>query len=135
MPLYAFEHAKTGEVREIVFHMNEDKTYNGEDGKEKGLWKRVWLKPQMAVDAKPVDPFSPKDFVKATNKKGSLGDLWDRSAELSAQREEKLGEDPVKKKFYKQYSAKRKGTKHPQEARENVTKKMKGIGLTAKWDD
>jgi hypothetical protein len=135
MPIYLFEHVETGEIREIVYHMNEDKTYNGEGGKEKGVWKRVWLKPQMSVDAVKIDPFSSKDFVKATNKRGSLGDLFDRSAEMSAQREEKAGVDDVKEKFYKRYSAKRKGARHPQQTREIVTKKMKGIGLTAKWDD
>jgi hypothetical protein len=43
-----------------------------------------------------------------------MGDLWDRSQELSDKRKKLYsGEDPVKKKYYKDWSKKRKGKVHP----------------------
>jgi hypothetical protein len=42
-----------------------------------------------------------------------MGDLWDRSAELSAKRKDKMGKDPVKEKYFENWSKKRKGKKHP----------------------
>lgn len=136
MPLYLFKHSKTGETHEVVYHMDDLKDYRGPNGKAAaGVWERVWLKPQMAVDAMPIDPYSAKDFVKATNKPGRLGDLWDRSAELSAQRTEKEGVDPIKETFYKGYSAKRKGTKHPQQKREETVRELKRKGISIEYGD
>lgn len=43
-----------------------------------------------------------------------MGDLWDRSQELSEKRKKLYGgEDPVKKKYYDNWSKKRKGKVHP----------------------
>lgn len=136
MPIYLFENTKTGETHEVVYHMDEPKDYRGPNGKAAaGVWRRVWIKPQMAVDAMPIDPYSAKDYIKATNKKGVIGDLWDRSAELSAKRTEKEGVDPVKETFYKRYSAKRKGAKHPQQKREETARELKRKGITVDFGD
>ena len=46
--------------------------------------------------------------------KGTLGDMMDRSAEMSQKRADECGGvDPVKESYYKDYAKKRKGTPHP----------------------
>lgn len=138
MPIYLFENTTTHEVHEVVYHMNETKDYRGPDGKgEPGVWRRVWVNPQASFDTK-VDPFSAKDFVKATaNKKGgTMGELWDRAGDLSAARADKVGKDPVKAKYYDQFSKKRRGKQHPQQRREESVEKLKKVGITVHdWGD
>lgn len=136
MPIYLFENQQTGEIHEVVYHMNDIKDYRGPDGKAaRGDWKRVWTKPQASIDTQ-VDPYSAADFVKATNKPGTFGDMWDRSAELSAKRADKEGGiDPVKQKFYDGYSSKRNGKKHPQEQREINQRALKKQGIRLDYGD
>ena len=54
------------------------------------------------------------DFIEKTSTgQCSMGDLMDRSAELSAKRaEQNDGVDPVKQKYFKKYSKERGGAKH-----------------------
>ena len=111
MPLYVFQHPENENLtKDIFFNMNDEKTYIDEEGLE---WKRVFLGSQLSCEAS-IDPWSNADFVnKTANKKGSYGDLIDKSAELSAQRaKENGGVDPVKQKYYKDYSDKRGGVQH-----------------------
>ena len=108
MPLYTFEHPATGEIKDVIFGMNDEKHHVDEEGVS---WLRVWHSPEASIDAD-IDPFSANQFIEKTKTKGSVGDLLDRSAELSAKRSEKLGYDPVKQKYFKEYSKKRNGTKH-----------------------
>jgi len=133
MPEYLFEHLKTHEVRTVFFHMNDDKVYRGPGGTDDpSLWKRVWTKPLASVDTR-VDPYSSRDFVKATNKRGSVGDLYDRSKEMSLKRAEKEGSDPVRKTFYEGYSKRRHGAKHPEQRREESAAALAGSGLKVDW--
>tara|TARA_B100000959_G_C14651955_1_gene488717 strand:- start:422 stop:652 length:231 start_codon:yes stop_codon:yes gene_type:complete len=62
------------------------------------------------MDSK-IDPFSSKSFADVTrDKKMSVGDLWDMSAEMSEKREQKVGgKDPVLDKYEKKEIKKRKG--------------------------
>jgi hypothetical protein len=46
-----------------------------------------------------IDPYSQKQYLDKTRKRGTIGDLWDRAGELSQIRADKDGEDFVKKKF------------------------------------
>jgi hypothetical protein len=108
MPLYTFEHPQTGKTKDLLFGMNDKKEHTDEDGT---LWKRVWHIPEASIDAN-IDPFSQGQFREKTNTKGTMGELMERSAELSAKRSDKLGYDPVKQKYFKEYSKKRNGTKH-----------------------
>ena len=111
MPLYVFQHPEDENLtKDIFFSMNDEKKYTDEEGVE---WKRVFLSSQLSCEAS-IDPWSNVDFVnKTANKKGSYGDLMDQSAELSAQRaKENGGIDPVKQKYYKDYSNKRGGAVH-----------------------
>jgi hypothetical protein len=108
MPNYLYKHPETEEVKEVFQKMNDEHTYF-EEGVE---WKRVWTVPQAAIDSN-VDVFSERDFMKKTEKSGTIGDLWDRSKEWSDKRADKIGDkDPIKQKAFKEYSAKRKGKKH-----------------------
>lgn len=109
--MYVFHHPDDeSKTVDVFFHMNDDKEYIDEEGVE---WKRVFLGSQLSCDAS-IDPWSNSDFVNKTGgKKGTMGDLMDKSAELSAQRaKENGGVDPVKQKYYKNYSKKRGGAVH-----------------------
>ena len=110
MPLYDFEHPETGEVKELVFGMNEEKKFIDEN---KTRWVRLFASPNSAIDTE-IDPYSATDFKKVTeNKKGSYGDMIDRSKELSEKRKSKEGRDPVQQKWFKDWSKNRSGQKHP----------------------
>ena len=110
MPIYVYKHPEHEEYREVFQGMNDEHIYS-EDGVE---WDRVFLSPNASIDSS-VDHFSKQQFIDSTyNKKGSLGDVMDYSAELSAKRAEKSGgKDPVKEKFYDDYAKKRNGAEHP----------------------
>lgn len=80
MPLYTYENPKTGETIDVLQGMNEKHTYIDENGLE---WKRVFQVPNAAVDSQ-IDANNPVAFIDATkNKKGTYGDLLDKSNELS----------------------------------------------------
>lgn len=108
--MYVFQHPDREEYTEAYFGMNDEKKYIDEEGTE---WKRVYLSSQLSVDAK-VDPWDNADFVNKTgNKKGTVGDMLNLSNELSEQRaKESGGVDPLKQKYYDNYSKQRGGAKH-----------------------
>ncbi len=108
MPEYIYEHPETGEQVIVLQSIHEEHSYNI-DGTE---YNRVYTIPNASIDTK-IDPHSQKDFREKA--KGSIGDLWDQSAEASEKRQERHGQDPVKKKFFKDYSKSRKGAKHPKD--------------------
>ena len=109
MPEYLYENPDTGEIIKIIQSVSEDHTYS-EDGVE---FDRVFTVPNMSVDAA-ADPFSAEQFRQKTkNMKGSMGDMWDYSKELSEKRKSITGtEDPIRKKAEKKYSEKRRGMKY-----------------------
>jgi hypothetical protein len=111
MPIYIYRHPQKEIYKEIIQTMNENHIYF-EDEIE---WKRVFTVPQASIDTK-INPFSSKEFVEKTgNKKGTFGDMMDFSAEMSRQREDKVGtDDPVKRKFFDNYKKNNK-VKHVQD--------------------
>ena len=111
MPVYSFIHPDTEEEIEVLQRMSEPHVYIDEHGIE---WKRQWTSPNAQIDAD-VDPFDKTAFSRkiAQSGKGTVGDLWDRSRELSEKRKNKLGYDPVKKKNLEKYSKDRMGRKPP----------------------
>lgn len=119
MPTYSYRNPKTGKTKDLIQTMSQEHSYR-EDGVE---WERVWTVPQAAVDAN-IDPFNQNAFVdKVGSQKGSLGDCFDRSAELSAKRAEKRGgTDEVKKNYFDAYKKKRNGKEHPSQVKERVDK-------------
>jgi predicted nucleic acid-binding Zn ribbon protein len=110
MPLYCYRHPETEEEIDVMQGMNDVHEYFDENGVQ---WHRVFSVPNASIDTK-TDAFSAQKFVERTaSKKGSMGDMLDYSAEMSAKRAEQAGGiDPVKKKFFENYSKERKGAKH-----------------------
>lgn len=111
MPYYEYINEETGEKICIFQKMNEDHSYCDQFGKS---WRRLFSTPQLNTNStNSIDPFSKKAFIEATNKKGTVGDVLDLSAELSEKRAQKsnTGEDPVKRNSFSEYE-KRVGKKH-----------------------
>ena len=127
MPNYIYQNGETGEIIEIFQKMSDDHVYIDENGLK---WNRLFTPPQMSFDVQ-CDPHSVKDFARVTNKPGTIGDLWDRSAELSAKRADKNGGiDPVKEKFFEKYSKERGGQKHLEQIKQETNQKLKNAGLS-----
>lgn len=115
MPLYTYTNGK--ETIDVYQSMNEPHVYFGKDGKE---WQRVWHKPGASVDTQ-YNPLSAKDFSEKVGRtKGTYGDLIDRSRELSEKREKLMGKDPIKERYKKEWSAKRKGRQFPSFNKDSV---------------
>lgn len=111
MPIYTFIHPETEETIEVVQKMKELHAYVDEHGVE---WRRKWTLPNAAIDAD-VSPWDENSFKESTKKKkGSYADALEASKEMSLKRAEKNGGvDPVKQKYLKEYSEKRKGKAPP----------------------
>ncbi len=107
--IYLYE-SPTGEVVEVSQSMTEPHVYE-----ENGVkYERVWTVPQATIDARKTDPYSKKQFLDRTDgKKQTLGDLMDRSNEMSEKRAEKEGEDPIRKREDKNWSESRGGRQLP----------------------
>jgi hypothetical protein len=111
MPLYTYINPETEEIIDISQSIHEKHAYIDKDGVE---WKRVFTVPEVNTNGTLKADCTPKQFSEYTkNQKGSLGDLWDRSGELSEKRKKIYGKDPIKKKYYEDWSKKRKGKIHP----------------------
>ena len=118
MPIYLYENEETGEVVEIFQGMMEKHEYHGSNGREKGLWRRVFVNPNMSFDTK-VDAFDQKSFIKSTaGKNDTYGDLQNRAAEASEARAQRYGKDPVKENYYAAYNKKTNGKLHPQQMKD-----------------
>lgn len=127
MPYYTFRKPGSKATKTVFQSMNEPHVYakNGE------TWMRVYERPQMSVDSH-VDPLDKKQFKSKTiNKRGTLGDLWDQSRELSRKRSELLGFDPVEEKFYAKHKSDYKIT-HPSELKRELNKNLKKKGIQLK---
>lgn len=123
MPEYCFSNPqKPKEIVTIVMGMNEAHEYI-KDGVK---WNREWTIPRAGVDTK-ANPFSEKDFIRNTaNKKGSVSDVWERSAEMSEKRAQKLGgADPVKQKYFAKEKKRRNGKPCSAEINERANKIIK----------
>jgi hypothetical protein len=114
MPIYLYQHNKTKEIREVLQSMNDPHEYFGDGKIPESGWERVYTIPTASIDTK-QDPFSQNQFLDVTkSKKGTYGDMLDYSRELSEKRSSIVGgADPIKEKYYENYSKNRKGAKHP----------------------
>ena len=118
MPIYQFAHPEHPIVIDVQQSMKEPHVFVDDEGVE---WVRVWSVPNAAIDSNP-DPFDSKAFVDSTkDTRGTYGDMIDRAKEASEKRIQKLGYDPVKQDYYKNYSKKRNGMKHFNEKSEGGT--------------
>jgi len=109
MPLYVFQHPTSGQVIELVQKMTEEHQYIDDEGTK---WNRVWAVPQASIDTN-VNAESSADFVhKTRDKKGTVGDLWSLSREMSEKRARiHGGKDPVLEQYNKKQKDLRKGKK------------------------
>lgn len=132
MPLYIYLNSETQEYVEIFQKMNDVKEYFGENGDET-TWKRIFTVPNASFDSK-IDPFKASELARKTgSKKGTYGDLLDKSAELSQQRADIVGGvDPVKVKYFEDYSKTRRGGKHPLDKKSSFENKNVTIDFTQK---
>lgn len=118
MPTYLFLNEITGETKEVILGINEKKECFDEFGNK---LQRLWTAPNAASDTK-LDPHDSKAFARATGtKKGTLGDLWDTSRDLSDKRAKATGKDPVKEKYLNDYEKVRNGAVHPSRIDPNKT--------------
>ena len=126
MPLYLFQNPE-GQTQDLFYSMNEAPKVGTEIEIDGVKWKRLFTMPQAAFGTKPIDPFSKKAFLEKTGAmKGTVGDLWDASKELSERRAEKTGGvDPVKEVYYDQYAKARRGTRSFAEKKEKHNKAIK----------
>jgi hypothetical protein len=111
--IYIYENPDSNERVEVIQGMNDEHRYE-RDGVQ---WSRVWTIPNTSIDTK-IDPFSSRDFLNKTNKKGTIGDLQDRAQELSHMRKDKLGKDPILEKEVAKYK-KKYNVAHPSEIKKN----------------
>jgi hypothetical protein len=120
--IYTYQHPETGEIIDVSQNANDPHVYFDSDGLK---WNRVFNIPYTSSNTK-ADPFSQSQFVNQfENKKVKIGDISDCSAEMSAKREQKLGMDPVKIKFFDEYSKKRRGINHPDDPRPKIAAQKK----------
>jgi hypothetical protein len=106
MPIYIFENPKTGETKEVLMSMNEIHEYS-----ENGVkWNRVFGNLNISVPYGNIDPWSESAFLRKTkDMKGTMGDMWDLSAELSQKRADQKGKDPIKNTFIEKDKKKKGG--------------------------
>ena len=114
MPVYIYQNPKTKKIKEIVQSINDKHEYIDDRNIK---WERIFTTPQLNTEGTLDVNCNDKKFAEFTkNKKGTIGDLWDRSAELSEKRKKVYGgQDPVKKKYKRDWSKKRKGRVHPKD--------------------
>jgi hypothetical protein len=114
MPIYLYQNLKTKEVREVIQSMNDVHEYYGNEDKPESGWERIYTVPTASTDTK-QDPFNQNQFLDVTkSKRGTYGNMIDYSRELSEKRASIIGgQDPIKEKYYEQYSKDRRGAKHP----------------------
>jgi len=126
MPLYLFRHPDTEEVIEVLQKMTDEHSHVDENGVK---WERVWTSPNANVDGN-INPYSATDFVNKTNNmKGSLGDVWDLSKEMSEKRKTKDGRDDI----FEKHDDKREG--HLEKRRKkNALADLKAARKRAKSD-
>jgi len=140
MPNYVFQKVGSEETKEFAFSMKDAPSFGKVIQREGAKWKRLMVNPQVAcAGLKALDPYSPKDFVNKTGQmKGTLGDLWDASKELSERRAQREGgADPLRKKYFTDYKKRKRGTPHSQElaeghkaAKEHLDKGLKALGVS-----
>ena len=111
MPIYIYQNPKNNEIKEVVQSVHDEHEYY----ENKIKWNRIFTAPEVNAFDKLNAESTSKQFADLTGKqKGTMGDLWDRSKELSEKRKKIYGgQDPVKNKYYKDWSKKRKGKVHP----------------------
>lgn len=106
MPCHTFIHEESGETIDVYVPIAapaaEHQTQLAPDGR---VFKRVYAVPLAATFDTKIGDATRTDFERiVTSKKGmKVGDVWKLSGEMSEQRAQREGLDPVKERMYKQY--------------------------------
>lgn len=110
MPLYIYKHPDKEEYVEVYQGMNDEHSYFCDEVE----WERQFTSPEISAQ-KITNPWDKNAFVNETkNMKGTIGDMMDKSTELSEMRaKENGGIDPLRQKKFKEYSKQRGGLKDP----------------------
>lgn len=130
MPCHTFVNEETGQTADVYVPINAPAAEHQSQTIDGKVYKRVYAAPLAAKDTKPGDA-TKEDFRRVTDKKGlKVKDLWNISSEMSKQRAEREGKDPVMEKMYADYE-KESGQKHPDvERREKIESTHKKL---EKW--
>jgi hypothetical protein len=126
MPQYSFLDESTGLYEDIFFKFAEAPKIGSYIIHEGRKLRRQATIPYASSDTVNIDPFSQKDFVRATSKAGTLGQLWDESKAMSEKRAQIAGSDPVKDAHMAKQEKETKIVpfeKRRQKAKENLAKK------------
>lgn len=111
MPEYLYEHPNNGKVISVIQSIHDKHEYIDENGLK---WSRIFTAPELNTEGSLKADCTAQQFSDYVGKKkGTIGDLFDRSKELSDKRQKAMGKDPLKEKYYKNWSKKRKGKRHP----------------------
>lgn len=129
MPIYLYSNPKDeNEVEEVIQSVHDEHVYS-KDGVK---WTRVFTVPTASVDSK-WDENNPQDFVeKSKGKKGTIGNLMEKSAELSAKRKKRYGKDKFKEQFYSDYKKNHSGKDHPDVKKKKLKKILEKTHLS--WE-
>ena len=110
MPVYIYEHPESKQRVELVQSIHEAHEYIDSDGVR---WNRIFTLPELNISDRLDESSNSKDFSSYVGKrKGTIGDLWDKSKELSEKREKIFGKDPIKENYKKNWSKKRKNRRY-----------------------
>jgi hypothetical protein len=108
-PIYTYKHPDKDEYVEVIQAMKDDHVYVDDDGIK---WEREYTPPNAQIKDT-IDPFNKNQFLQKTaDSKGTMGDMFDLSRELSEKRKERLGKDPAQEKWFDNYAKHRKGKRH-----------------------
>jgi len=111
MPEYLYQHPTDGKIIFLIQKINDKHEYTDTNGTK---WNRIFTAPQINAQEKLSVNSTEKDFARVTSsQRGNVGDLFDRSQELSDKRKKVYGKDPIKNEYFKNWSKKRGGKKHP----------------------
>lgn len=113
MPIYSFE-TEEGNQIDYFFSVKEAPSIGEVISLPMiGLVRRI---PTPFYCSENVNANSVESFVKKTKATDTMGDLMDRSKELSDKRAKNNGGvDPLKRKFFDDYKKTRDGKKHPED--------------------
>lgn len=99
MPNYSFLDESTGIYEDVFFKFSDAPPIGSYITYEGRKLRRQATIPCASSDSVITDYHSEKEFIRATNKSGTMGQLWDKSKEFSERRAEKEGRDVIKEKY------------------------------------
>lgn len=133
--MYEMQNLVTQEIKDIYFLIDDAPPLGAIIQFQGQGWKRILTRAPYGIVKESENPMSPQAFVEKTGKqKGTVGDLFDQSRELSEKRKKTSinGRDPVQDKYFDSYSKKRGGKQHPADDRPKPKSQLKKNGKKVK---